>query len=61
VLEDLQDQSEIADRHELVNSHSVTNPGKGNPKNKAHKVILIGTAMPGNVHIKYQTTLEILM
>ena len=42
MLQDLQDQSRIADRHKLVNSHSVTNPGKGNPKNKAHKVILIG-------------------
>jgi hypothetical protein len=42
VLESLQDQFGIEDRHKLVNPRSVTNSSKRNLKNKSHKIILIG-------------------
>jgi len=42
VLENLQEQTEMADRQKLEKSHSVTSLSKKNQKNKGHKVILIG-------------------
>ena len=42
VLEGLQDQPGIQDRHKLVNPRSVPNSNKRKLKNKSHKIILIG-------------------
>jgi len=42
VLENLQEQTEIADRQKLEKSRGVTNLSKMKQKNKGHKVILIG-------------------
>jgi hypothetical protein len=42
VLENLQEQTEMADRQKLEKSRSMTSLSKKNKKNKGHKVILIG-------------------